>query len=161
MVHTADSQMPRSALLVLVHHGDALGPEVDPMRPLSSPGQAASARLAAAVAERGVRPDVVWHSGKFRARQTAEAFWRACNPLAAFSAARGLQPTDPPRQIRDQLEGEKCTTVLVGHMPHLVRLLRMLCGESPNGMTTDFPLHGCVALERQGDVWRELWRLEG
>lgn len=148
-------------MIVLVHHGNALGPDVDPMRPLSGPGHAASARLAAAAAARGVSPDVVWHSGKLRARQTAELFWNACNPLAAFSAARGLQPADPPRWIRDQLAGDDRSILIAGHMPHLAGLLRLLCGEPPDGAATDFPLHGCVALDRHGDTWKELWRLGG
>ena len=148
-------------MILLVHHGDALGPEVDPMRPLSEQGRAASARLAEAAAARGVRPDVVWHSGKLRARQTAELFWRACNPLAAFSAARGLQPTDSPRGMRDALAGDDRSILLVGHMPHLAQLLRVLRGEPQDGGAADFPLHGCVALEGHGDTWKELWRLGG
>ncbi len=32
--------------LYLVHHGDALSPDVDPRRPLSTPGHLASERLA-------------------------------------------------------------------------------------------------------------------
>ena len=147
-------------MIVLVHHGDALGPDVDPMRPLSGPGRAASARLAAAAAARGMRPDVVWHSGKLRARQTAELFWHACNPLAAFSAARGLQPDDPPRWMRDQLAEDTRSIVLAGHMPHLMGLLRLLCGDPPDAPATGFPPHGCVALERDGEIWKELWRLE-
>ena len=85
-------------MILLVHHGPAVGPEIDPMRPLSSVGRAATERLAAAVAQRGVQPHAIWHSGKLRARQTAELFWKACNPLASFSAERGLQPGDPPRR---------------------------------------------------------------
>jgi phosphohistidine phosphatase len=156
-------------MIVLVHHGDALGPDVDPMRPLSTPGRAASARLAAAAAARGVSPDVVWHSGKLRARQTAELFWRACNPAAAFSAARGLQPADPPTWMRDQLGEDDRSILIAGHMPHLAGLLRLLCGEPPDAPATVFPLHapvtvfpphGCVALERDGEIWKELWRLD-
>ena len=131
------------------------------MRPLSEPGHAASAHLATAAAIRGVSPDLVWHSGKLRARQTAELFWRTCNPLATFSVARGLQPTDPPKQILEQLKRDDRSIVLVGHLPHLVRLLRVLCGQLPDSATTDFPVHGCVALERKGETWKELWRLEG
>ena len=63
------------SFLLLVHHGDAVGPGVDPMRPLSSVGRAATERLAGLAAQRGVKPDVIWHSGKLRARQTAELFW--------------------------------------------------------------------------------------
>jgi phosphohistidine phosphatase len=145
-------------MLILVHHGDAVGPDVDPMRPLSAAGRVAVARLSSDVAARGVRPDVVWHSGKLRARQTAELFWRATNPIAEFSATRGLQPDDPPGWMRDRLAGERRTIMLVGHMPHLARLLhalRQLAGDVP----PDFPLHGCVALEADGEVWREIWRL--
>ncbi len=146
--------------LLLVHHGDAVGPDVDPMRPLSSVGRAATERLAAAAARRGVRPDAIWHSGKLRARQTAELFWTACNPLASFSAERGLQPDDPPRWIRDQLAGETRSILIAGHMPFLPRLLASLLGERGESSALGFPLHGCVALEADGDRWKEIWRLE-
>src|SRR5690242_21671627 len=86
--------------LYLVHHGDAVGPEVDPQRPLSLVGRAAVDLLATQAARRGVRPAVVWHSGKLRSKQTTEAFWRACNPLAEFAATRDLQPGDPPGWIQ-------------------------------------------------------------
>lgn len=145
-------------MVVLVHHGDAVGPDVDPMRPLSPAGRAVAARLASDAAARGVRPDAIWHSGKLRARQTAELFWRASNPFAAFSAARGLQPDDPPGWMRDRLAGDPRSILLVGHMPHLARLLHALC-RRPVEEPPDFPLHGCVALEADGENWKEIWRL--
>ena len=129
------------------------------MRPLSERGREAVDRLAEQARQRGVKPDVVWHSGKLRARQTAEAFWRACNPLAPFSAARGLQPDDPPAWMRDQLAGETRSILIVGHMPHLPKLLHLLCGGNAEPPAFDFPLHGCVALEAEGALWREVWRL--
>jgi phosphohistidine phosphatase len=146
-------------MIVLVHHADAVGPDVDPMRRLSDAGRAAATRLAAEAAARGVRPDHVWHSGKLRARQTAELFWRACNPLAPFSAARGLQPDDPPAWIRDELAAESRSILVVGHMPHLDRLLRLMLQGGPPGSAAGFPLHGCVALERDAERWKEMWRL--
>ena len=146
-------------MILLVHHGDAVGPEVDPMRPLSDVGRAAATRLATEAAGRGVRPDQVWHSGKLRARQTAELFWRACNPLAAVSAARGLQPDDPPSWMRDEVTGEDRSILIVGHMPHLDRLLQVLLQGDLGTGASGFPLHGCVALERDGGRWKEMWRL--
>ena len=138
------------------------------MRPLSDRGRADVARLAEDARTRGVKPDVIWHSGKLRARQTAEAFWRACNPLAAFAAARGLQPDDPPSWMRDQLAGDPSTRlgagprsiVVVGHMPHLPALLHLLCGDAADPPAFDFPLHGCVALEADDTQWKELWRIK-
>ena len=82
--------------LLLVHHAAALDPRADARRPLSAEGLAAASRLATAVAARGFVPEAIWHSGKLRARQTAEAVWLAGDHRAAMTAARGLQPDDPP-----------------------------------------------------------------
>jgi len=146
-------------MLYLVHHADAVGPDVDPRRPLSDRGAAAALLLADTAARRGVRPDVIWHSGKLRARQTAEAFWKRCNPLAVMHAERGLQPTDPPEWMRDRLVGETREIMLVGHLPNLPRLLRLLLGEDPEASPVSFPLHGLVALEAQGGGWKEAYRI--
>src|SRR5579884_1222019 len=143
--------------LYLVHHGDAVGPEVDPRRPLSNVGRASVDRLAGLAAKRGARPAVVWHSGKLSAKQTAEAFWRACNALAEFSATRDLQPDDQPQWIRDRLVGETRDILIAGHFPHLPRLLALLTHDPT---ATDFPLHGVVALTSGdgGETWTEAWR---
>jgi phosphohistidine phosphatase len=93
-------------MIYLVPHAVAVGPEEDPQRPLSVAGRTNADRLALLAAERGVKPAVIWHSGKLRARQTAEAFWRACNPLAEFVAIGGLRPEDAPERIRDLVAGE-------------------------------------------------------
>lgn len=144
--------------LYLVHHGDAVGPDVDPRRPLSAVGRAAVDLAAAKAARHGANPTVVWHSGKLRARQTAESFWRACNALAEFAATRDLQPDDPPVWIRDRLRAEPRDILIAGHFPHLPRLLALLL-DAPE--RTDFPLHGVVALvtEDDGERWREEWRI--
>ena len=83
---------------------------------------------------------MVWHSGKLRARQTAEAFWRACNPLAECSAARDL--------------------LIAGHFPHLPRLLTLLVTNRDEPLIS-FPLHGVVAIEREDadETWTEMWRI--
>ena len=118
-------------------------------------------RLAIATAARGVKPAVVWHSGKLRAKQTAEAFWRLCNALAEFSASRDLQPDDPAIWMRERLRGEARDVLLAGHYPHLPRLLRLLLTgreDSP----VPFPQHGIVALESTdgGETWVEKWRAD-
>jgi phosphohistidine phosphatase len=148
--------------LYLVHHGDALGPDADPRRPLSPVGQASVDRLAAQAAARGARPDIVWHSGKLRARQTAEAFRRACNALAEMSATRDLQPGDSPAWMRDRLLGESRDILIAGHFPHLPGLRAQLL-HGPSDRVVAFPLHGVVALrtEDAGATWIEEWQLEG
>jgi len=146
--------------LYLVHHGEAVGPEVDVRRPLSARGRMDVDRIAAAAAARGARPAVVWHSGKLRARQTAEAFLRACNPFAEFSATRDVQPTDGPTFLRDRLRAEARDVLVAGHFPHLPRLLALLLASADE--TVAFPQHGLVALvtDDDGETWKEEWRIE-
>ena len=146
-------------MLYLVHHADAVGPEIDPQRPLSPAGRAHVERLAAEAASRGVRPGAVWHSGKLRARQTAEVLWRACQPLAEFAAVRGLQPTDPPDEIVTRLAAETRDVMLVGHMPSLPRIYAALLGSGANEAPRSFPQHGLVVLQQERDRWTETWRL--
>jgi phosphohistidine phosphatase len=144
-------------ILYLVHHGDAVGPDVDVRRPLSTSGREQVEELARQAAARGARPVVVWHSGKLRARQTAEAFWRSCNALAEFAATKDLQPDDQPTWIRDRLIGETRDVLIAGHFPHLPRLLALLVGSSEHSA---FPPHGVVALASDAEGrWREEWRL--
>ena len=145
--------------LFLVHHGDAVGPGVDAQRPLSERGQQEAARLAAAAAARGARPAVVWHSGKLRTRQTAQEFWRACNPFAECSATRDIQPDDPPQWMRDRLREETHDLLIAGHFPYLPRLLALLLTGREDASVT-FPQHGVVALtsEDAGETWKEIWR---
>ena len=147
--------------LFLVHHGVAVGPEEDARRPLSAVGLAGVALVASKAAARGAKPTVVWHSGKLRARQTAQEFWRACNPLAEFSATKDLQPDDPPQWIRDRLRAESRDIAIAGHFPHLPRVLSLLTSGGEAG--ADFPINGVVALvtDDEGETWRELWRIDG
>ncbi len=146
-------------MIYLVHHAAAVEPSEDASRPLSVGGRATAALLALEAARRGAKPECVWHSGKLRARQTAEAYWRACNPFATFTAERGLQPSDPPEWFRDKFFGDTRELMAVGHMPNIARVLRVLLGDDPDASRVSFPVHGLVALEAVGDRWLERWRL--
>jgi phosphohistidine phosphatase len=132
--------------LFLVHHADAVGPGVDPQRPLSVRGLAQAAWLAEEARGRQARPAVIWHSGKLRSRQTAEAFLRICNPSASFRATRGLLPDDPIVWVENAVALEDRDLLVVGHIPHLPALARALGAADP------LPLNGMVAMERTAAV---------
>lgn len=139
----------------LVHHADAVSPAADAQRPLSRLGRAQADWLARAARDHGIRPTVIWHSGKLRSRQTAEAFLVACNPFAPFTMERGLRPEDSPVWMRDVLRGESRDILLVGHMPNVAELLRELTGDG------GFPAHGLVWLERsEAGKFSEVWRAQ-
>ena len=113
-----------------------------------------------------MKPAAIWHSGKLRAKQTAEAFWRRCNPLSTFAAVRGLQPTDPTTWIIDAV-GERSApataadVMLVGHFPQMPQLLAHLTTGRPDAAPAAFPMNGMVALEELDGRWVESWRLGG
>jgi phosphohistidine phosphatase len=143
----------------LVHHAEAVGPEVDPQRPLSARGRDHAERVGEEMRRRGAAPAVIWHSGKLRARQTAEAVWRRAAPFAEFRMMRGLRPDDPPNIIAIALAGESRDVAVVGHRPNLWSLLARLAGAAAAPM----PLHGVVALDARDDglAWVEVWRWDG
>lgn len=138
----------------LVHHGEALESDVNAQRPLSHKGQKRVKHLADLTAAKQVRPDAIWHSGKLRTRQTAEAFWRACNPLSELSMVRGLRPTDPAEWILDRVNADTRSILLVGHKPNLDWMLSLILN-----IPSTFPPHGIVGLGRGPAKWFELWRL--
>jgi len=140
----------------LLHHADAVGPQVDPQRPLSADGLQHAGRLAEQARVRGCTPAAIWHSGKLRARQTAESFWRVCAPFAEFKMVRGLLPDDPPEIIANAILRETRDLLLAGHMPNIAAVLRRFGGDA-----AAFPMHGLVALETgdSGVSWQQLWRL--
>jgi len=138
---------------ILVHHAEAVGPEVDPQRPLSARGRDQAERLAEGLQGRGVVPAAIWHSGKLRSKQTAEAFLRR-SPFADFRMVRGLRPDDPPTWIHSELMADTRDILLVGHMPNIFSLAHTLV---PDG--AGLPLHGLVVFDRERDVWAESLRL--
>ena len=70
---------------------------------------------------------------------------------------RGLQSEDAPDLMRDELLGESRDVLLVGHMPHIADLARLM-----SRRTGGFPMNGLIAFERNADshVWTETWRAE-
>jgi phosphohistidine phosphatase len=143
----------------LVHHAQALSGEIDHTRPLSTVGLRQAESVARGAVERGAKPVAIWHSGKLRARQTAEAWLRLVNPFATFAAVRGLQPDDDPDIVGSALLGETRDVVIASHMPLLPVLLHRLETGRHDRLSAPFPLNGCVALERAGDLWQERWTI--
>lgn len=141
--------------LLLIHHAEAVGPAVDPLRPLTEAGYLHATRMAEIARDRGAEPAAIWHSGKLRSRQTGHAFLSVCAPFSRFKMVRGLGPDDPPGIIHAAIQRESQDLALVGHWPSLPALLQLLSpGSAP------MPLNGVVALTTSdhGLTWSEVWR---
>ncbi len=144
----------------LVQHAEAKREDEDPARPLTEKGGTDARRMARyGVQHAGIRARRILHSGKLRARQTAEV-WRECLGDVEIAEADGLDPLADPAIWATRLDGLTEDTMLVGHLPHLSRLLaQMLCGNAA-GEVVAIRNGGVTCLERsQEDHWLLQWVL--
>lgn len=146
--------------LYLVQHGEALAKEVDSDRPLSDRGQRDIDRLARFLANCGVRVARVWHSGKTRARQTAELLAAAVAPGMKTGPRAGLAPNDPTEGFAETLATWREDAMVVGHLPFMARLVTRLVTKSDGGTTVAYLPGSLVCLERGEDgAWAIAWML--
>ncbi len=112
-------------MLYLVQHGKAYPKEVDPERRLTGEGIKETEAVARKAVELGVKVREIWHSGKARAKMTAEILARhiGCNKLVERP---GLNPLDDPMPTYNELIELEYEVMIVGHLPFLSRLLTML-----------------------------------
>ncbi len=146
--------------LYLVQHGEALAKEVDPERRLSEGGRRDVRRLAERLARSGVRVPQVLHSGKARARETAELLAAALAPGGAVEAATGLGPNDPAAAFAATLGGRGEDLLVVGHLPFMARLAsRLVAGREEPALVAYQP-GSLVCLESgAGGGWTLAWML--
>ena len=146
--------------LYLVQHGEAMEVAADPDRPLTERGTAGVTRTARFLAGCGLGVDEVWHSGKTRARQTAELLAPAVGEAAGLVERAGLSPKDDVAPVAERLAGAGADLMLVGHLPFLGRLASLLLAGDEDADVVAFR-YGCVVcLERdETGAWRVLWML--
>lgn len=143
----------------LVQHGKAKSEVEDPQRPLSDQGRDEVERVAWQVAAAGVKVIRILHSGKLRARQTAEIFARYLAPPLGLEEAGGLNPLDDPDRAKTLVERAPEPLMLVGHLPHLGRLASALILGNPEREIIRFYMGGLVCLTRVEGGWRIGWAL--
>lgn len=144
--------------LYLVQHGAAIDKELDPARPLAPEGRQTVERAGAFLAARGIRPARIEHSGKLRARQTAEILASYVKPPDGVEEVEGIAPLDDVDETVDRIGDENHDLMMVGHLPHLSRLAASLVTGSDEPPITRFQMGGVVCLERDGDGdWALAW----
>jgi len=79
--------------LYLVRHGEAYPETVDPSRPLTDKGKSETQKIANCLKQTQINIDLIVHSGKKRAEQTAEILKNALNPKCEILAKITLLPT--------------------------------------------------------------------
>ena len=110
----------------LVQHGEAQPEQVSPERELTPRGRSDVEQAAAWLGRCGVRVTKVYHSGKTRARQTAELLAGRVAPGVAPEVLPGINPNDPVEPFAERIRGWGDDTLVAGHMPFMGRLAALL-----------------------------------
>jgi phosphohistidine phosphatase len=147
--------------LYIVQHGKAFSAEQDPERSLSEEGMAEVRRIADVAKGYGVPVDVIWHSGKKRAQQTAEVYAVALEPRDGLEQREGLGAKDDVVALAEQLD-PNTDVMIVGHLPFLERLTSYLIVGDPEHLVFKLQNGGVLCLDRQPDrqqSWFIRWSL--
>lgn len=144
--------------LYLVQHGLSLPRDVDPEQGLSDAGKIEMQRVAVKARELGINVSRIIHSGKTRARQTAETFAALLTPGRIPIEEPGLNPMDDVTAFAGKLRTDE-DLMVVGHLPFLERLAAHLVTGSADRAVIRFRNAGVVCMEFLKDQhsWVILW----
>ena len=146
--------------LYLVQHGEAVDKSVDPQRSLSEVGIKDIERVAALVTRTGAALGCILHSGKTRARQTADIFSERARTDTTVTDIEGIAPLDDVKAFAKQIAGFGDEVMVCGHQPFLGKLVSYLLFGKAGVSSAEF-LPGTIArLERGEDGdWVLCWLL--
>ena len=145
--------------IYLVRHGEAESERNNPERPLTRLGREDVERIARRAATKSVRVSAIFHSGIFRAKQTADIMAEHLQPVLGVQPLPGLLPQDDPDIAKAELEDVKHPIMLVGHLPHLNRLTALLISGDVESGVMEFPPATMVCCTRDGSKWKIVWTL--
>jgi phosphohistidine phosphatase len=144
----------------LVQHAEAKREEEDSSRSISEKGLQDITKVALYVSQLNIRVHRIFHSGKLRAKQTAQVLFENLKPIGGISETDGLSPLDTPAIWAERIKDIPDDVILVGHLPHLARLASLLlCGNADKN-TVSFQMAGVVCIKRDdAGVWSLQWML--
>ncbi len=145
--------------LYLVQHGEACAKDVDPERPLTEQGKADVERLAAFLKRAGVQVERVIHSGKLRARQTADVLANTVAPGVEAEERGMINPNDNPKAFDWQSESWSTDMLVVGHLPFMAGLVSHLLIDDADQFTVAFQPGSIVCLEHTDGQWQLDWMI--
>lgn len=132
--------------LYFAQHGIAHPEDVDPTRSLSEIGIEEVRRVADYLKDHHIVITKIYHSGKFRAQQTARLF---SETLAIDNIAEidGLNPNDDPALLIKQLTEDE--VLYVGHLPNIAHVVTQLISSDKNKALLKFQnaAVACVEVE--------------
>ncbi len=142
--------------LYLVQHGKALSEDIDPKRPLSEEGKRDTEGIAKFLKGK-IDLDIIWHSEKLRAKETAQILAEHLLPKEGLRELRGLLPLDPVESLPEKIIRERKNIMIVSHLPFLQKLCSLILTGSEDYNLINFSQAGCVYLEERKETFGICW----
>ena len=143
--------------MYFVQHGLSLSKEINPDRPLSEEGRNEVKLISAHLQKMGIRVKKIYHSGKTRARETAQIFSDRIGGGNVYEL-RGMSPNDDVIEFAETLKEDN--TMYVGHLPHMEKLVSYLVtGDEKTGVVK-FVNGGVVSVEKDSAGYHIEWYLK-
>jgi phosphohistidine phosphatase len=136
--------------IYLVQHGHCLTKQEDPDKGLSAQGAADVKSIARVAAGYGIEVNLILHSGKKRALQTAEILNEALRPAKGITVVEGINPLDNAAASASSMDITS-NTMVVGHLPHLERLAAYLVTGQDQPLIFQLQNGGILCLDHYGD----------
>ena len=143
--------------MYFVQHGVALTKEVDQDRPLSAEGRREVECISAYLQKIGVTASRICHSGKTRAKETAQIFSDQIGDGNVYKLS-GMDPKDNVKVFAALLESND--TMYVGHLPHMGKLVSYLTTGNEDAGVVKFANGGVVCIEKDGENFYIEWYLK-
>ncbi len=141
--------------LYIVQHGDSVPKEIDPDRPLSDRGRADIQRLTDWLSSHDVQIVQILHSGKTRAKETAEILRPLLKVSNQIHESEALAPNDSPEAFLLQLRDSKKDSLVASHMPFVARTVSQALTGAPDRQLVEFVPGSVAGLESSdGTSWR-------
>ncbi len=133
--------------IYLVQHGINVSKEIDPDPGLSEKGRQDVQLIADVAASYNILPDQINHSGKQRAKETAEIFHNTLNVKKESSLIKGIKPMDNVISFAQTLDGSD-NLMIISHLPFLERLTAYMTTGDPEVTVFKFQNGGIVCLDK-------------
>lgn len=146
--------------IYIVQHGLSYTKEQDPDQGLNEDGKKDVKLIGGVARGYGVNVGIIWHSGKKRARETAEILEDILNPEQGLLEVSGVKPLDDVRQVADLLKTED-NVMIVSHMPYVQKLISYLVTGHDEHAVFKVQNGGIVCIDKDPDTNRKIikWAL--
>jgi phosphohistidine phosphatase len=115
--------------------------------------------MAVMAVAKNVQVSAIFHSGILRAKQTAEILAEHLQLNLGVEQLSGLLPQDDPAVAKGELEAAASPIILVGHLPHLNRLIALLVSGDVESGAMELPPATMVCCSNDGSKWKISWTL--